>query len=301
MIGNIARDATSAKKYTHFIKLMGRSASHLALECALATRPNITLIGEEVAEKKLTLKEIISDLSDVIQKRSEAGKNYGIILIPEGLIEFIPELMLLIKELNNASFESKENLNLSEEVKKTYEALPPEIQNQLLLDRDPHGNVQVSMIETEKLLIALIQKELKERGFKGKFNPQSHFFGYEGRSGYPSNFDSQYCYSLGKTATILIKEKYTGYMACVGNLTSPISEWKIRGLPLTMFMNLEIRKGKKKPVIKKALVDLNGGPFNFFCENRESWIFEDNYRYPGPIQFFGDPELVNEVPISLKF
>lgn len=301
MIGNIARDAVSAKKYTHFIKLMGRSASHIALECAIATQPNITLIGEEVARDKLTLKQITSKITDIVEKRAKEGKNYGVILVPEGLIEFIPEMNLLIEELNHLTSNKKGVTDLSEKGKKTYMSLPEEIQRQLLFDRDPHGNVQVSMIETEKLLINTVKTELKLRGFKGEFSPQSHFFGYEGRAGLPSNFDSQYCYALGHTAALLINEGLTGYMACVGNLTLPVFKWNVMGLPITMLMNLETRKGKEKPVIKKALVDLEGKPFSFFIKNRDSWALKDEYHYPGPIQFFGDSELVNSIPMTMRF
>lgn len=301
MIGNIARDAASAKKYTHFIKLMGRSASHIALECALATHPNVTLIGEEVARDQLTLKQITAMVTDVIEKRAEDGKNYGVVLVPEGLIEFIPEMNRLIAELNHLTAQGKGPEGLTKEGKKTYTSLPEEIQKQLLLDRDPHGNVQVSMIETEKLVISAVKDELKRRGFKGKFSPQSHFFGYEGRAGLPSNFDTQYCYALGYTAALLIDDGLTGYMTCVGNLTRPVSQWSVKGLPITMLMNLEVRKGKEKPVIQKALVDLDGKPFAFFAGNREEWALRDHYRYPGPIQFFGDVELVDSVPLTMQF
>lgn len=306
MIGNIERDALSAKKYYHFIKLMGRSASHITLECALATHPNIALIGEEVAEKGMTLSQITTELTDVIEKRAEMGKNYGVILVPEGLVEFIPEMKELIAELNHlAAGEGELRVDevaakLGGSAKSCFASLPEEIQKQLLLDRDPHGNVQVSMIETEKLLISAVKKELEKRSFKGAFSAQGHFFGYEGRAGYPSNFDTRYCYSLGYTAALLIDEGMTGYMTCVGNLNHPVQDWSISGLPITMLMNIEMRKGKEKPVIQKALVDLKGKAFQFFQESRANWALEDHYRYPGPIQFFGEAEMVDGIPFTMQ-
>lgn len=305
MIGNIARDALSAKKYTHFIKLMGRSASHITLECALATHPNIALIGEEIAQENKTLSQITSEIADIIQMRSEKGKNYGIVLVPEGLIEFIPEMKELISKLNALAAEGEMTVEkvqnkLEGEAKHCFEALPEEIQKQLLLDRDPHGNVQVSMIETEKLLISAVKKELKARNFSGKFATQHHFFGYEGRAGYPSNFDSHYCYALGQTAALLIDEELTGYMACVGNLHRPTTEWSLSGLPITMLMNMETRKGKQKPVIQKALVDLEGKAFGFFKQCRKEWAEEDHYRYPGPIQFFGEGDLTDSISLTMQ-
>lgn len=304
MIGNIERDAQSAKKYWHFIRLMGRSASHITLECALATHPNIALIGEEIAEKKMSLAEITKFLVEIIQKRSRQGVNYGVALIPEGLIEFIPEMKSLFKELNRLTAE-KESLKgedlinkLSDEARRSFQALPKEIQKQLLLERDPHGNVQVSLIETEKLLMSMIKKELS--GNDVKFAAQNHFFGYEGRAGFPSNFDANYCYALGAVAALLIDEKLTGYMACIGNLHRSVQDWKVFGIPLTMLMNMEERKGKKKPVIQKALVDLKGKAFAFFAENRESWASEDQYRYPGPIQFFGESDMTDTIPLTMQ-
>lgn len=305
MIGNIERDALSAKKYWHFIRLMGRSASHITLECALDTHPNLAFIGEEISEKKITLSQITSSIADLIEKRNEKKMNYGVILVPEGLVEFIPEMKTLIKELNQLSAGEKSlsietaSQKLSEEGQSSFSALPENIQKQLLLDRDPHGNVQVSKIETEKLLIAAVKKELSKRNFKGKFSAQNHFFGYEGRAGFPSNFDTHYCYALGYTAALLIDEGMTGYMACISNLHQPLQDWKILGLPITMLLNMEERKGKEKPVIQKALVDLHGKPYQFFAENREKWGIEDHYRFPGPIQFFGEAELVNGIPLTM--
>lgn len=300
MIGNIARDSLSAKKYTHFIKLMGRSASHIALECALQTHPNYTLIGEEVQEKRQTLSEIVEDLTDVIERRAEAGKNYGIVLIPEGLIEFIPEINGLIRELNVILAKGGEDLDqLSDKGKKTFECLPKEIQRQLLIDRDPHGNVQVSHIQTEGLLSHLTLERLRERNFKGAFNPLHHFFGYEGRSALPSNFDANYCYGLGIVSALLIREGLTGYMSCLTDLTKPVEQWGICAVPITSLMNMEMRKGEKKPVIQKALVDLEGKAFKEFERNREKWKFEDHFRYPGPIQFEGEASYVNSVPLSI--
>lgn len=300
MIGNIARDASSAKKYTHFIKLMGRSASHIALECALLTKPNLTLIGEEVAEKKMTLKQITAQIADLIEKRGNQGKNYGVILIPEGIIEFIPEMKTLISELNTLLAKGKDQQALSSETKATFDFLPQEIADQLLLDRDPHGNVQVSHIQTETLLSTLVKEELKNRSsFKGKFSPIHHFFGYEGRAGLPTNFDATYCYTLGHIAALLIRGGHTGYMCAVKHLAKPPADWEIAALPITSLMNLETRKGKEKPVIRKALVELDGSPFKFFERNRIKWMEEDHYEYPGPIQFEGDPSFTDAPPKSL--
>jgi pyrophosphate--fructose-6-phosphate 1-phosphotransferase len=300
MIGNIARDAFSAKKYTHFIKLMGRSASHIALECALLTQPNLTLIGEEVAEKKMTLKQITSLLADLIEKRGNQGKNYGVILIPEGIIEFIPEMKTLISELNTLLSEGKNQNDLSEEGKQTFTFLPKDIAHQLLLDRDPHGNVQVSHIQTEILLSTLVKEELKKRStFKGKFAPIHHFFGYEGRAGFPTNFDATYCYTLGHVAARLIQGGHTGYMCAVKRLTKPPADWEVAALPITSLMNLEVRKGKEKAVIRKALVDLESPPFKFLQRSRIKWMEEDHYLYPGPIQFEGDPAFTSAPPKSL--
>jgi pyrophosphate--fructose-6-phosphate 1-phosphotransferase len=289
MIGNLCRDALSAKKYTHFIKLMGRSASHIALECALQTHPNLTFIGEECAAKNFTLQQITEQICTCITKRAEQGKKYGVILIPEGLIEFIPEMKSLIAELNGLLTKGEEGIyhKLSKEAKATFDYLPKEISEQLLLDRDPHGNVQVSHIATEQLFIHLAKEGLKKRNFKGQFSPVAHFFGYEGRCGYPSNFDATYCYALGFTATALILNGLTGYVSVLQQLTKSAEEWVPAGIPITAMMDLEERKGKMKPVIKKALVDLEGAPFGTLSSRRAAWAFEDHYRFPGPIQFFG--------------
>lgn len=303
IIGNICRDAKSAKKYTHFIRLMGRSASHITLECALQTHPNIALIGEELAEKKTTLKDLVQSIARVVIKRAEAGKNYGVILIPEGLIEFFPEMKQLIKELNIHLVKDVQNIEtkLSKTAKKTFDFLPKEIAEQLLIDRDPHGNVQVSHIATEQLLIHLVEEELKNLSFQGTFSPLGHFFGYEGRAGFPSNFDANYTFSLGLTAALLIQSGYTGYMSAVRKLIEPVEKWIPAGIPITSMMSIEERKGKEKPVIAKALVDLKGEPFKTFSAYRQSWELEDHYRYPGPIQFFGPKVLTDVTTFTLKF
>ncbi len=315
LIGNIERDANSAKKYWHFVKIMGRSASHVALEAALQTQPNITLISEEVEEKKISLESIINYMCDIVVKRANIGKNFGIAVIPEGLIEFIPEMKSMIANLNDimASLESDSEFvnattirdkfdivesRLEENNAKVYASLPVLIKGQLLADRDPHGNVQVSKIETEKLLIEMISTkldELKSQGeFIGKFNAQSHFFGYEGRCAFPSNFDADYCYSLGFNAFALISFGLTGYLSSVRNLTAPASEWVAGGIPLTMMMNMEKRHGEMKPVIQKALVRLDGPVFKQLEENREDWAMNDRYLFPGAIQYFG-PSCVCDV------
>ena len=315
LIGNIERDANSAKKYWHFVKIMGRSTSHVALEAALQTQPNITLISEEVEEKKMSLESIINYMCDIIVKRADMGKNFGIAVIPEGLIEFIPEMKSMIANLNdimaslendsafvNATtirdkFDIVEN-RLEANNAKVYASLPVLIKGQLLADRDPHGNVQVSKIETEKLLIEMIStrlEELKSQGeFIGKFNAQSHFFGYEGRCAFPSNFDADYCYSLGFNAFALISFGLTGYLSSVRNLTAPASEWVAGGIPLTMMMNMEKRHGEMKPVIQKALVKLDGPVFKQLEDNREDWAMNDRYLFPGAIQYFG-PSCVCDV------
>ena len=300
MIGNIARDALSAKKYTHFIKLMGRSASHIALECALQTQPNCTLIGEEVAKKGQSLKEIASDLTNLVKKRALSGKNYGVILIPEGLIEFTSEMKNLIKELNALLAAKKDPVKqLSLKAKEVLDFLPKPIQTQLLLDRDPHGNVQVSHIQTEALLSHVVKTRLQEEKGGKPFNPVHHFLGYEGRAGFPSNFDATYCYSLGRLSAVLIREGLSGYMSCIQGLEKLPLEWEVCALPLTSLMNIELRKGKEKPVIQKALVDLEGKPFKKFAKARHSWEVEDHYRYLGPIQFEGDFSWQDQVPLSL--
>ncbi|MCD6353948.1 MAG: diphosphate--fructose-6-phosphate 1-phosphotransferase, partial [Prolixibacteraceae bacterium] len=298
LIGNIQRDANSAKKYWHFIKLMGRSASHIALECALKTQPNIALISEEVAKKKQTLAEIVDRMAKVVAKRAENGDNFGVALIPEGLIEFIPEMKILISELNDllaVNSESDKEFkrlkkshrlewvaeHISPESAKVFGSLPSRIASQLTLDRDPHGNVQVSLIETEKLLGEMVKnrlKELKEAGsYAGKFGAQYHFFGYEGRCSAPSNFDADYCYALGFNASSLISEGKTGYMSSIRNLTAPASEWIAGGVPIAMMMNLERRQGHLKPVIQKALVDLEGAPFKYFASKRGEWAYTTNF------------------------
>ena len=297
MIGNIGRDALSAKKYTHFIKLMGRSASHIALECALHTQPNVTLISEEIAEKKQTLEMVTKHLADVIEKR---GKNYGVIILPEGLIEFMPDIAALISQLNDLLAETDEPLaKLTAENKNTFDFLPEAIQNQLLLDRDPHGNVQVSHIQTERLLMETVARELKKRNYSGKFSPVAHFFGYEGRSGFPSNFDANYTYALGFTAARLLQSGLTGYIACVRHLKESPDSWAPAGIPLTSLMRLEIRHGKQKPVIEKALVTLDSPAFKHFESQRDAWETSDDYLCCGPIQFAGPAELTNSFPLTL--
>ena len=313
LIGNIQRDANSAKKYWHFIRLMGRSASHIALECALQSQPNICLISEEVEAKNMTLNDIVEQIVEVIVDRANAGLNFGTILIPEGLIEFIPAMRILIQELNdllaqNEEFASLEGDDAKREYVKSmlspascelYRSLPKGIARQLTLDRDPHGNVMVSQIETEKLLIEMVGKrlaQLKAAGtYKGKFSALNHFFGYEGRCAIPSNFDADYCYSIGVTATHLIAAGKTGYMSLVRNLTKPAAEWIAGGVPITMMMNMEKRNGKMKPVIQKALVDLNGAPFKYFASHRAEWSDANtSYIYPGPIQYYGPTEVCDQ-------
>ncbi len=319
LIGNIQRDANSAKKYWHFIKLMGRSASHIALECALKTRPNITLISEEVEAKQQTLKEIVEYMAKIVAKRSESGSNFGVALIPEGLIEFIPEMKNLISELNDLLAHNESyfnslnnddekfqyiNSNISDKSSHIFNTLPENIQMQLLADRDPHGNVQVSKIETEQLLVNLVEEklhEMKARGeYKGSFSTQTHFLGYEGRCAAPSNFDADYCYSLGITASVLISEGKTGYMASVRNLTAPSEEWIAGGVPITMMMNMEKRHKEMKPVIQKALVELDGAPYNYFKTKRKEWAYDTNYVFPGPIQYFGPSEICDATTEMLK-
>jgi diphosphate-dependent phosphofructokinase len=319
LIGNIARDANSARKYWHFIKLMGRSASHIALECALQTRPNACIISEEVAAKNQTLDQIVDAIVQTVVTRSENGYSYGVVLVPEGLIEAIPEMKSMIGEMNDIlaneaqyfetlhTFEEQAswiNKKLGRDASYVFSSLPDEIQRQLLMDRDPHGNVQVSRIETEKLLIEMVDTRLGEMRsagtFTGKFSALQHFFGYEGRCAFPSNFDADYCYSLGYTAFALIANRLTGYMAAVRNLADPHEKWKAAGIPLTMMMNLEQRKGKKKPVIKKALVDLNDKPFREFASNRDAWAVNNDYRYPGSIQYFGPAEVADQPTITLR-
>ncbi len=319
LIGNIARDANSAKKYWHFIKLMGRSASHIALECALQTRPNIALISEEIEENQTTLKEIVEDIAKIVAERSSQGNDFGLALVPEGLIEFIPEMKILISELNDlmaehsahfstlSTFEAQSewvNTNLTKDSSYAFSSLPNNIQRQLLMDRDPHGNVQVSRIETEKLLIEMVENRLKEwkndGKFSGKFSAQHHFFGYEGRCAFPSNFDADYCYSLGYNAFMLIASGITGYISSISNLSAPAEEWKAGGIPVTMMMNLEQRHGSMKPVIRKALVELDGKPFKEFAENRKTWALETSYTFPGAIQYYGPIEVCDQPTITLS-
>ena len=321
LIGNIERDANSAKKYWHFVKIMGRSASHVALEAALQTQPNITLISEEVEQKKMSLASIIDYMVDIIVKRADMGKNFGIAVIPEGLIEFIPEMKSMIANLNDImaelesdpafvnaptireKFDIVEN-RLSEENAKVYNSLPAIIKGQLLADRDPHGNVQVSKIETEKLLIEMISQKLEEMklegSYIGKFSAQAHFFGYEGRCAFPSNFDADYCYSLGFNAFALINFCLTGYLSSVRNLTEPANDWIAGGVPLTMMMNMEKRHGEMKPVIKKALVELDGPVFKKLEENREDWALNDRYLFPGAIQYFGPSSVCDITTVTLQ-
>ncbi|XP_011086210.1 pyrophosphate--fructose 6-phosphate 1-phosphotransferase subunit beta [Sesamum indicum] len=297
MIGNVMIDARSTGKYYHFVRLMGRAASHITLECALQTHPNITLIGEEVAAKKQTLKNVTDYIADVICKRAELGFNYGVILIPEGLIDFIPEVNLLHAELNEilahdivdeAGVWKKK---LTPQSLQLFDFLPPAIQDQLMLERDPHGNVQVAKIETEKMLIQMVETELEVRkqgaAYKGQFKGQSHFFGYEGRCGLPSNFDATYCYALGYGAGALLQSGKTGLISSVGNLAAPVAEWTVGGTALTSLMDVERRHGKFKPVIKKAMVELDGAPFKKFVSMREEWALKNRYLNPGPIQFIG--------------
>lgn len=318
LIGNIQRDANSAKKYYHFIRLMGRSASHIALECALQSQPNVCIISEEVEANNLTLNDIVEQIVSVIVERAGKGLNFGTILIPEGLIEFIPAMKKLIAELNdllahNDDFNALETDDekrqyvkglLSAESSQVYRDLPKGIARQLTLDRDPHGNVQVSLIETEKLLIEMVAKrlaKLKAAGeYKGKFSALNHFFGYEGRCAIPSNFDANYTYSLGYTAAILISAGKTGYMSSVRNLTAPAEEWIAGGVPITMMMNMERRHGAMKPVIQKALVLLDGAPFKYFASKRDTWASTTSFVYPGPIQYYGPAEVCEQPTRTLK-
>ena len=311
IIGNIERDANSAKKYWHFVKVMGRSASHVALECALQTQPNICLIGEEVAAKKMSLAEITDYIADSVATRAERGCNFGVAIIPEGIVEFVPEFSMLIAEINEllagskadafnalATWEEKYafiQAGLTKESMAVFAILPQAIQQQLFLERDPHGNVQVSLIESEKLFSEMVKKNLAERKaagtYTGKFGTLHHFLGYEGRCAFPSNFDADYCYSLGYNAAMLIQYGYTGYLSKVSNLQAPAEEWVAGGMPITKMMNIERRHGADKPVIRKALVELDGAPFKFFAENRAQWAIETCFTYPGAIQYFGPSEV----------
>lgn len=319
VIGNIERDCNSAKKYWHFIKLMGRSASHIALECALQTQPNVCIISEEVEEKNLSLQDVVNSIADTVAQRAKYGNNFGIVLIPEGLIEFIPAMKKLIAELNDLLAAKAEEFasvapaaqrqwiiaNLTEENAAVYESLPEGVARQLSLDRDPHGNVQVSLIETEKLLSEMVGKRLAvmaaEGNYDGKFAALHHFFGYEGRCADPSNFDADYCYALGFNAACLINAGVTGYMSSVRNLTKPSVQWIAGGIPITMMMNMERRHGEMKPVIQKALVKLDGAPFQKFASKRDDWAVNTCYVYPGPIQYFGPAEICDQPTMTLKY
>ncbi|MFT3994604.1 MAG: diphosphate--fructose-6-phosphate 1-phosphotransferase [Dysgonomonas sp.] len=318
VIGNIQRDCNSARKYWHFIKLMGRSASHIALECALQVQPNICLISEEIEAKKLSLDNIVANIAEAVAKRAADGNNFGTVLIPEGLIEFIPAMKALISELNDFLAHHQEEFNavpkaeqlayikknLSADNAAVFASLPEGVARQLTLDRDPHGNVQVSLIETEKLLAEMVGNKLAEMKaagkYTGKFSAQVHFFGYEGRCAAPSNYDADYCYSLGYTAARLIGAGKTGYMSSVRNTTAPAAEWIAGGVPVTMMMNMERRHGEMKPVIRKALVELDGAPFKFFAANRDAWAIGTEYVYPGPIQYFGPTEVCDQTTVTLK-
>ncbi len=318
VIGNIQRDCNSARKYWHFIKLMGRSASHIALECALQVQPNVCLVSEEVAEKELSLDDVVEQIASIVAQRGAEGNNFGTVLIPEGIIEFIPAMKRLIAELNDFLAENAEEFShikashqrdyiiskLTAENAKTYASLPETVARQLSLDRDPHGNVQVSQIETEKLLSEMVGNKLaewkKEGKYVGNFSPLHHFFGYEGRCAAPSNFDADYCYSLGYNAAALIESGKTGYMSSIRNTTAPADQWIAGGVPITMMMNMERRHGEMKPVIQKALVELDGAPFKEFAANRDQWAKETCYVYPGPIQYFGPSEVCDQPTRTLS-
>ena len=319
LIGNIQRDCNSARKYWHFIKLMGRSASHIALECALQTQPNVCLVSEEVEQKNMSLDDVVTYIANIVAARAAEGNNFGTVLIPEGLIEFIPAIKKLIAELNEvltdpATGESRAFANADEQIAfvksniapenlAILESLPADVARQLCLDRDPHGNVQVSLIETEKLLSRMVATKLdawkKEGKFNGKFSAQHHFFGYEGRCAAPSNYDADYCYSLGYNASRLIANGKTGYMSIIKNTTAPAAEWIAGGVPITMMMNMERRNGAMKPVIRKALVELDGAPFKFFAAHREEWAKNTCYVYPGPIQYWGPTEVCDQCTKTL--
>ena len=319
IIGNIARDCNSAKKYWHFIKVMGRSASHVALECALETQPNICLISEEVAAKKMSLSAIADYIADSVEARAAKGMNFGIAVIPEGVVEFVPAFSVLIQEINELLAGSKADefnalptweakyafieKGLTKESMEVFAILPQAIQQQLFLERDPHGNVQVSLIESEKLFSALVADKLAARKaagtYKGKFSTLHHFLGYEGRCAFPSNFDSDYCYSLGYNAFMLIQYGYNGYLSKVSNLSAPANEWVAGGMPITKMMNIERRHGEDKPVIKKALVELDGAPFKYFEAHREQWALETCFKYPGAIQYYGPTEVCDITTVTL--
>ncbi len=319
IVGNIERDANSAKKYWHFVKVMGRSASHVALETALQTHPNICLIGEEVAEKKLSLAQLSDYIADSVANRAAKGWNFGVAIIPEGIVEFVPEFSVLISQINEllagskadafnalSSWEEKYafiEAGLTAEAMAVFAILPQSIQQQLFLERDPHGNVQVSLIESEKLFSEMVKENLAKRKkagtYSGKFSPLHHFLGYEGRCAFPSNFDADYCYSLGYNAFMLIQYGYTGYLSKVSNLSKPAEQWVAGGMPITKMMNIERRHGADKPVIRKALVELGGAPFQFFAANREKWAVDTCYVYPGAIQYFGPSEVCDTTTVTL--
>ena len=319
IIGNIERDANSAKKYWHFVKVMGRSASHVALECALKTQPNICLVSEEVAAKKMSLSQIADYIADSVEKRAAKGMNFGVAIIPEGVVEFVPEFSVLIHEINELLAGSKADAfnalptwkekyafienGLTKESMEVFAILPEAIQQQLFLERDPHGNVQVSLIESEKLFSALVKDKLDARKadgtYTGKFSALHHFLGYEGRCAFPSNFDADYCYSLGYNAFMLIQYGYNGYLSKVSNLSQPANEWVAGGMPITKMMNIERRHGEDKPVIKKALVELDGAPFKFFEAHREEWAVETCFVYPGAIQYYGPTEVCDITTVTL--
>ena len=316
LIGNIQRDCNSARKYWHFIKLMGRSASHIALECALQTQPNVCLISEEVEKKEMSLDDVVTYIAQIVADRAAEGNNFGTVLIPEGLIEFIPAIKKLIAELNDvlAKPEAQVLSTADEQIAyvkshisaanlAVFNSLPADVAAQLALDRDPHGNVQVSLIETEKLLSRMVAAKLKawkkEGKYNGKFSAQHHFFGYEGRCAAPSNYDADYCYSLGYNASRLIASGKTGYMSIIQNTTAPAAEWIASGVPITMMMNMERRNGKMKPVIRKALVELDGAPFKFFAAHRDEWARKTMYIYPGPIQYWGPSEVCDQCTKTL--
>ncbi|MDE7120171.1 MAG: diphosphate--fructose-6-phosphate 1-phosphotransferase, partial [Muribaculaceae bacterium] len=317
VIGNIQRDCNSAKKYWHFIKLMGRSASHIALECALQCQPNVCVISEEVEEKNQSLADVVDYIAGIVAARAANGMNFGTVLIPEGLIEFIPAVKRLIAELNDMLAQNASEFaavadqrqwvidHLSDENRATFVSLPEGVARQLMLDRDPHGNVQVSLIETEKLLSDMVARRLEqmraEGKYNGKFSALHHFFGYEGRCADPSNFDADYCYALGYNAACLIRAGVTGYMSSVRNLTKPSVQWVAGGIPITMMMNMERRHGEMKPVIQKALVRLDGAPFQKFASKRDDWAYNTSYVYPGPIQYFGPAEVCDQPTLTLKY
>ena len=319
LIGNIQRDCNSSKKYWHFIKLMGRSASHIALECALKTQPNVCLISEEIEATDQSLNDIAENIAHIVATRSRNGENFGTVLVPEGLIEFIPAIKRLIAELNDLIAENERDIarmtfdqlrefmlqNLTPMNAETYHTLPHDVARQLTLDRDPHGNVQVSLIETERLISRMVANRLRKMKaaglYEGKFTTMHHFYGYEGRCADPSNFDANYCYGLGYNASLLINAGVTGYMTLLRDLTKPAEEWMPGGIPITMMMNIERRNGQDKPVIRKARVDLQATPFRKYAENRGKWAIETSYLYPGPIQYFGPSELCDQPTMTLKF